>query len=190
MKSGKPMTLRRIAVCGFLLLAAGVAVVLAAPLAVAERVVAWRFPRVPEVTTAVLAARLAAGEEILLLDARERGEFEVSHLPGARWVGPAGAELEGAGALPPDRPAVVYCSVGWRSALAVERLQARGAIRVESLRGSIFRWRKEGRPLVDGAERPTRAVHPFSPVWGWMLALPGPAAPRIARSVYPSPQLS
>jgi|CXWL01.1.fsa_nt_gi rhodanese-related sulfurtransferase len=166
------MTLRRLLLFALVALVAAVALVLLAPLAVAERVVAWRFPRVPEVTTAALAARLAAGEEILLLDARERAEFEVSHLPGARWIGPAVTDLEGPGALPTDRPVVLYCSVGWRSALAVERLQARGAGRVENLRGSIFRWAKEGRPLVDGAGRPTRTVHPFSPVWGWMLALP------------------
>jgi rhodanese-related sulfurtransferase len=166
------MTKRRLLTAAVLLLALAVAGVLWDPLAVAEWVLARRFPDVPRTSTAALAARLAAGESVLLLDARERAEFEVSHLPGAVWIGPAGAELAVLGPLPLERPMVVYCSVGWRSAEATRLLRQAGAGRVENLSGSIFRWANEGRPLVDAAERPTTTVHPFGPVWRFLLRSP------------------
>ncbi|MDX1997071.1 MAG: rhodanese-like domain-containing protein [Thermoanaerobaculia bacterium] len=166
------MTKRRLLTAAVFLLALAVAGVLWAPLAVAEWVVARRFADVPRTTTAALAARRAAGEPVLLLDARERAEFEVSHLPGAIWIGSAGAELGALGPLPLEQPMVVYCSVGWRSAAATRRLRQAGAGRVENLSGSIFRWANEGRPLVDGAEQPTTAVHPFGPAWRFLLRSP------------------
>lgn len=166
------MTKRRLLTAAVLLLAFAVAGVLLAPLTVAEWLLARRFPDVPRTSTAALAARLAAGEPVLLLDARERAEFEVSHLPGAVWIGPAGAELGALGPLPLERPMVVYCSVGWRSAEATRRLREAGAARVENLSGAIFRWANEGRPLVDGAEQPTTVVHPFGPAWRFLLRSP------------------
>lgn len=167
------MTKRRQLTAAVLLLALAVAGVLWEPLAVAEWVLARRFPDVPHTSTAALAARLAAGERVLLLDARERAEFEVSHLPGAVWIGPAGAELGARGPLPLEQPMVVYCSVGWRSAEATRLLRQAGADRVENLSGSIFRWANEGRPLVDAADRPTTVVHPFGSAWRFLLRSPG-----------------
>lgn len=166
------MTRHRLLLAALVVLASAVAGVLVAPLAVAEWVVAWRFPDVAHGSSAVLAARLAAGEPILLLDARERAEFEVSHLPGAVWIGPAASELASAGTLPVRRSVVVYCSVGWRSALAARRVRQVSPGPVESLDGGIFRWANEGRPLVDGAGRPTTAVHPYEEAWRWMLRPP------------------
>jgi rhodanese-related sulfurtransferase len=166
------MTTRRLLAAAVLLLAAAVAGVLLAPLTVAEWLLARRFPDVPHTTTTALAARIAAGESVLLLDARERAEYEVSHLPGALWIGPAGAELGVLGPLPLEQPMVVYCSVGWRSAEATRLLRQAGAGRVENLSGSIFRWANEGRPLVDAAERSTTVVHPFGPGWRFLLRSP------------------
>jgi len=47
-----------------------------------EDAVARLLPE-PEMTTAALAARLAAGERIILFDTREPDEYARSHLPGA-----------------------------------------------------------------------------------------------------------
>lgn len=164
------MTLRLGLLFAGLLLAGVAGLWLLGPLAAVERLVAWRFPDVAEVTTGELADRLAAGEEVVLLDARERAEFDVSHLPGALWIGPSGANLSELGPLPADRPVIVYCAAGWRSAEAARLLSASGVTRVENLRGSIFRWVGENRPLVDRDGRPTANVHPVSPVWGFLLS--------------------
>lgn len=132
-----------------------------------------RYPNVPTITTASLAAWLADSSRTppVLLDAREPAEVAVSHLPRARRVDPnADAEALAAtlGDVDPARSVVIYCSVGVRSADIAERLVEAGYSDVRNLEGSIFRWANEGRPLVrDG--RPVSEVHPYDAVWGRLL---------------------
>jgi 3-mercaptopyruvate sulfurtransferase SseA len=70
--------------------------------------------------------------------------------------------------LASDTPIVVYCSVGYRSAGVVQALQAQGFSEVYNLKGSIFRWANEGRPVVRNGE-PVSAVHPYDASWGQLL---------------------
>jgi rhodanese-related sulfurtransferase len=129
-----------------------------------------RFPDVRWITTQELATRLGdpAQSAPLLLDARSDAEFAVSHLPGARHVDPDGDPEKALDAADPSRPIVVYCAVGYRSARVASRLQAAGHHDVRNLRGSIFRWAEEGRPLErDG--RPVTRVHPYDAFWGRLL---------------------
>ena len=162
--------------------AAGVALMLGLRRPWAPGSAAWRavdaqvraaHPDVPLIGTDTLAAWLGQPGAPLLLDARTAREYAVSHLPGAVRVDPdapaeALADTLAALRADPSRPVVVYCSVGWRSAGVAERLRAAGAGDVRNLRGSIFRWASEGRPLVaDG--HPASRVHPFDAVWGRLL---------------------
>jgi rhodanese-related sulfurtransferase len=128
----------------------------------------------PEITTAALAARLAAGERIILFDTREPDEYAQSHLPGALRVAPdasASAILAQYRALMADATVVVYCSVGWRSGLVVQAIRRAAheapAKAIFNLRGGIFRWHAEGRPLEFGPG--ASGVHPFSRDWGQLL---------------------
>lgn len=50
--------------------------------------------------------------------------------------------------LPSDRPLVVVCHAGSRSALATQQLLKAGFDRVANLRGGLLRWSDEGYPLV------------------------------------------
>ena len=100
----------------------------------------------------------------ILLDARERAEFEVSHLEGAAWVGYNDFDLRRVWLLPRDQPIVVYCSVGYRSSLIAERMQEAGFSRVSSLWGGIFNWYNEQR-LVVNASGPTENIHPYNEEW-------------------------
>ena len=50
--------------------------------------------------------------------------------------------------LPSDRPLVVVCHAGSRSALATQQLLKAGFDRVANLRGGLLRWSDEGFPLV------------------------------------------
>lgn len=136
--------------------------------AVIERAIAAEYPDTPTISAERLAERLDAAPP-LLLDVRTPEEFAVSHLAGARRVDP------GADALPPwldglDRgtPVVAYCSVGWRSAALVQRLRDGGFTDVANLRGSLFRWANEGRPVVRG-DSTVREVHPYDRRWGRLL---------------------
>lgn len=134
-----------------------------------DAMIAGEFPDVPGVSTAELAAELAANPTgVVILDARAADEFAVSHLPGARLVG---ADADAAGRLAaaaPDARVVVYCSVGYRSAALVDRLREQGHANAVNLEGSIFRWAGEGRPVYRDGMRVER-VHPYDDRWGALL---------------------
>ena len=134
-----------------------------------DAIIADEFPDVPGVNTAELAAALADDPSgVVILDARAREEFVVSHLPGARHVG---SDADAAGRLAATTPGarvVVYCSVGYRSAALVERLREAGHGNAVNLEGSIFRWADEGRPVYRGATR-VEQVHPYNERWGSLL---------------------
>jgi rhodanese-related sulfurtransferase len=113
----------------------------------------------------------------LLLDTRSEAEFGVSRLPGARRLDPGRPDIHSLASLPKDTPLVVYCAVGYRSAQIARRLREAGFSRVANLEGGVFRWAREGRPLVDHAGPATR-IHPYDPVSGWLFVEPehrGPA---------------
>ncbi len=141
-----------------------------------EEAIARLLPE-PEISTATLAARMDAGERIVLFDTREADEYAQSHLPGALRVAPdasANAILAQYRALMADATVVVYCSVGWRSGLVVQALrraaQEAPAKAIFNLRGGIFRWHAEARPLEFGPG--ASGVHPFNREWGELLKRP------------------
>ncbi len=130
-----------------------------------------RFPGVNHLTPAELALWLADPNRVppVLLDVRTRPEFEVSHLQGARWVAPQMPAKDLLPTLPTDRPVVLYCSVGYRSADCATRLLRAGFTQVLNLEGSLFQWANEGRPLESGNGAATQ-VHPYSTRFGKLLA--------------------
>jgi len=135
-----------------------------------DALIARAFPDVRWIAPQELASRLEDSRQPppLLLDARTEAEFAVSHLPGARRVDPDGDPAAALAAVDPARPIVAYCAVGYRSARVASRLQAAGHRDVRNLRGAIFRWAEEGRPLErDG--RPATGVHPYDAYWGRLL---------------------
>lgn len=157
-------------VCLLVVLAAGGAAAMEAPLRAVHADIVSDYPDVVHVTGAALAA--LAPEKVRLFDAREADEYDVSHLPGAirvdfevdreAFLAEHGADLAG-------RVVVFYCSVGRRSSILTERLQgdlfALGATGVANLEGGIFEWHNEARPLED-AHGDTRFVHPYDRRWG------------------------
>lgn len=168
----------------FLLLAAVVVVcdawAAAAPNVPTEKSVGWdamltlvrtRFPKVAQLSTAELDAWLQDPKRAKpqVLDAREPAEFAVSHLAGAIRVSPDATAKEILASVDAGRPIVVYCSVGYRSSRLAARLLEAGRKDVSNLEGSIFTWANEGRPLVAGAGKATRLVHPFDRVYGRLL---------------------
>ncbi|MDX1531725.1 MAG: rhodanese-like domain-containing protein [Rhodothermales bacterium] len=129
------------------------------------------FPGVESISTDSLAAWLERPSPPLLLDARQPEEYAVSHLPGAVRVdpdAPAEALADALGGMDRDRPVVVYCAVGYRSAGVAERLEEAGFADVQNLAGSIFQWANEGRVVVRDGE-PVREVHPYDATWGRLL---------------------
>jgi rhodanese-related sulfurtransferase len=120
----------------------------------ASGIVASAKAEIREVPPDEVADLVAAGA--VLLDVRERDEL-VSEgiIPGAlhaprgllEWcVDPQSATF--IKALDPQRPVIIYCRSGNRSALAAQVMEKMGYGDVTSLQGGIVRWKTEGRPVA------------------------------------------
>src|SRR5690242_2419206 len=96
------------------------------------------FRDVQWITTAQLSDWLQDAHRFppILLDVRTRAEWEVSHLPGARWLDPESDPANALAGIPKKVPVVTYCSVGYRSAKAARRLQVEGYSQMQNLEGS------------------------------------------------------
>lgn len=100
-----------------------------------------------EVTPIDLAPHLARGVPMVVLDVREPWEHEVAHLEPAVLM-PMSTVPTRHHELPTDRPIVVYCHHGGRSAMVADFLRAAGHRRVVNLAGGIDRWSVEVDPSV------------------------------------------
>lgn len=103
---------------------------------------------------------------VVLLDARERKEFEVSHLRDARYVGFNDFSIESIKDISKNSPIVVYCSIGVRSEKIGEKLLAAGYTNVRNCYGSIFEWVNQGNEVVDMQDKPTAKIHAYNQKWG------------------------
>lgn len=104
-------------------------------------------------------------EQYLVLDAREREEFEISHIEGAEFIGYDKPNFDVLSETEKDQPIVLYCSVGYRSEKLGEKLKKRGFTNVTNLYGSIFEWANEGYPLVNKNGETTEQVHTYNKRW-------------------------
>jgi glyoxylase-like metal-dependent hydrolase (beta-lactamase superfamily II)/rhodanese-related sulfurtransferase len=108
------------------------------------------YAGLPELSPAWVVAHQS---EVTLLDVRSAEEFNG---PDGRLAGSLLIplpELESrSGELPADRPLVVVCHSGSRSALATQQLLKAGRQRVANLHGGLSRWVAEGYRL-DGASQ-------------------------------------
>ncbi|HMG03953.1 MAG TPA: rhodanese-like domain-containing protein [Chthoniobacterales bacterium] len=129
-----------------------------------------RFPKIEWITTAQLADWLAdrQRQQPVLLDVRTEGEWNVSHLPGARRVDPSAALENVISGMPKETSIVTYCAVGYRSGALATKLREAGFTNVRNLEGSIFQWANEHRPLMR-EDKPVTIVHPYSSLWGRLL---------------------
>ena len=104
-------------------------------------------------------------ENVVILDAREKEEYEISHIAGAQYIGYNKFEKSILRDLPKDAKIVVYCSVGYRSEKIGERLQKMGYTDVHNLYGSIFEWINRGNEVIDKDGNTTEQVHTYNKKW-------------------------
>lgn len=104
-------------------------------------------------------------KNIYLLDAREKEEFEVSHLKNARSVGYIWFDMRTVYDIPKDASIIVYCSIGYRSEKIGEKLRKNGYKNVFNLYGSIFEWANEGNPLYKSNGVQTTEIHTYNKNW-------------------------
>jgi hydroxyacylglutathione hydrolase len=113
---------------------------------------AWRsegraIQRVELIDPEALADRLSTDNDLLVLDVRDRDEYERGRIPGSVHL-PYGQLMERLGELPPDRPIAAVCSGGKRSGLAASLLQREGFDDVIHVgHGGVDSWRRAGHPV-------------------------------------------
>ena len=100
---------------------------------------------VSRIDAEALAPRVASGE-VAVLDVRNRTEFEAGHLPGAIHI-PVGYLPERLAEIPRDKPLVVQCQSGARSAIATSVLQKLGITNAVNLDGGIIAWQRGDHPV-------------------------------------------
>ena len=102
---------------------------------------------IPRMSAHELKQKMDAREPFELIDVRETYEYEIARIDGARLI-PLGEIAERADELPRDRPIVVHCHSGRRSAEAVRLLQQRGFGNIYNLEGGIDAWSDQIDPGV------------------------------------------
>ena len=100
-----------------------------------------------EITPVELKAKLDRGDNFLLIDVREPGEFELCRIPGAKLI-PLGTIPQRMGELDPDAEIVLQCRSGKRSADALTFLQANGFTNMWNLKGGILAWADDVDPTI------------------------------------------
>ncbi len=81
----------------------------------------------------------------VLIDVRERDEYEQGFIPRAEWVPRGFLELRVEDIVPErDREVIIYCAGGTRSAMAARSLEELGYTKVSSMAGGFRAWKNAG----------------------------------------------
>jgi len=102
---------------------------------------------VPTITVEQLKAKQVAGENFVLLDVREKYEYDIARIPGSKLI-PLGELHSRMSELDSADEIVVHCKAGTRSAQAVRELQAAGFGKLWNVEGGILAWADRIDPTV------------------------------------------
>lgn len=110
-------------------------------------------------------------DTVLVLDAREKKEYQISHLKDAIHVGYTNFKIDSIlkQNIPKDSTIVVYCSLGIRSEDVSEKLKKAGYTKVYNLYGGIFEWKNQNYSVINPKNEVTEEVHAYSKEWGIWL---------------------
>jgi len=100
-----------------------------------------------------------------LLDVRQPGEYEASHLPGSKLV-PLPELKDRLGEIDSGQPVIVYCAIGGRSRVAAQMMSGKNFSKVYNLSGGIKAWQgniaigpeDQGMLLFTGEETPEEVL--------------------------------
>lgn len=113
-----------------------------------QELIAEARSRIEETTVDELARARDEDSELMVLDVREGNEVEQGTIPGATCIPRGFLELKIEQVhADRERPIVVYCAGGVRSALAAETLARMGYSRARSLVGGFRAWTMSGQPV-------------------------------------------
>jgi rhodanese-related sulfurtransferase len=99
-----------------------------------------------EITVEELKRMKENGEDFQLIDVREDFEYQMSNLEGENI--PLGGVLIETDKISKDKPVVVMCRSGKRSAMAIMQLEQQGFTNLYNLQGGILAWASEIDPTI------------------------------------------
>ena len=111
----------------------------------------------------------ATKKNVVFIDAREKKEYDVSHIKNAVYVGYDDFNVSKLGNIQKGNEVIVYCSIGKRSEKITQKLLKAGYSNVSNLYGGIFEWVNQGNSVVDLNNKNTGKVHAFGRFWGQWL---------------------
>lgn len=119
----------------------------------------------------ITVKELQKKEGVILLDSRERKEFNVSHIKDAINVGYNQFDNNEIIDKFANKNAiiVVYCSIGVRSERIGEKLLKMGYKNVYNLYGGIFEWKNNNGKVVNNKDIETDDVHTYNKKWSQYL---------------------
>ncbi len=107
------------------------------------------------VTPETVAQWLVEGE-VVLVDVRETREYDLEHIAGALLLPLSSFEAEVFPVLT-DKPLVLHCAIGKRSAAAARMLLKAGHRRVAHMEGGLTAWKAAGLPVEEEIAEPAPA---------------------------------
>jgi rhodanese-related sulfurtransferase len=105
------------------------------------------------------AAALRETGGALIVDVRELDEFTAERAPGVAFV-PLSEFVARHEELPKDRPLLMICAAGSRSASATAYLLQRGWADVRNVTGGMMAWTGSGLPTKGGRPDPDEGAIP------------------------------
>ncbi len=113
-----------------------------------EKLVADAKKNITEIRPTDAAAKTKSGEAVIV-DVREKNEWDEEHIPDAIHLSRGTIELDIEEKVPDLNTTVVcHCGGGGRSALAAETLQKMGYKNVRSMAGGFKAWKAVGLPTA------------------------------------------
>ena len=113
-----------------------------------QELVAAAKKNVREISPTDAAERLK-GDDVVLVDVREKEEWDRDHIPDAIHLSRGTIESDIEEKVPDtDTMIICHCGGGGRSALAAESLQKMGYKNVRSMAGGFKAWKALGLPTV------------------------------------------
>jgi len=109
-----------------------------------QKLVTEAKKHITEISPQDAAAKLESGEA-LIIDVRDKDEWDEGHIPGATHLSRGTIEFDIEEKVPdPHAMIICHCGGGGRSALAAESLQKMGYKNVRSMAGGFKAWRAAG----------------------------------------------
>ena len=111
-----------------------------------EKLVADAKKNITEISPTDAAAKSKSGDAVIV-DVREKDEWEEEHIPHAIHLSRGTIELDIEEKVPDSHALIIcHCGGGGRSALAAESLHKMGYKNVRSMAGGFKAWKAAGLP--------------------------------------------